>query len=97
MRYRQYLAALKTENHVLVLQVLHWADEIRDPQRELGAGRALIDAKQAHETGGRQGLQQGLRVSSCLGLWPGRGGLGVAGSRHRGLRARRSCRPSSPC
>ncbi|MEU5852635.1 Ku protein [Saccharopolyspora shandongensis] len=40
MRYRQYLAALKTENHVLALHVLHWADEIRDPQRELHGGAA---------------------------------------------------------
>ncbi|SDZ50709.1 DNA end-binding protein Ku [Saccharopolyspora shandongensis] len=89
MRNRQYLAALKAEKHVLALHVLHWADEVRDPHRELGASlpdrsgataqelgtavqlieamaidwqpldykdtyqetvRALIDAKQAHET-----------------------------------------------
>ncbi|MEV0052313.1 Ku protein [Saccharopolyspora shandongensis] len=89
MRNRQYLAALKAEKHVLALHVLHWADEVRDPHRELGGSlpdrsgstaqelgtavqlieamtidwqpldykdtyqvqvRALIDAKQAHET-----------------------------------------------
>ncbi|MGI8311823.1 hypothetical protein [Saccharopolyspora hattusasensis] len=37
MRGRQYLAALKAEKHVLAAHVLHWADEVRDPHRELGA------------------------------------------------------------
>ncbi|MFD5295095.1 Ku protein [Streptomyces mutabilis] len=35
MRNRQYLTALRAEDEVLVLQTLHWADEVRDPVREL--------------------------------------------------------------
>ncbi|MDT0611220.1 non-homologous end joining protein Ku [Streptomyces lancefieldiae] len=35
MRGRQYLTALRAEDRVLVLQTLHWADEVRDPVREL--------------------------------------------------------------
>ncbi|MFG2679590.1 Ku protein [Streptomyces sp. NPDC048392] len=35
MRNRQYLTALRAEDRVLVLQTLHWADEVRDPVEEL--------------------------------------------------------------
>lgn len=35
MRNKQYLTALRAEDKVLVLQTLHWADEVRDPGREL--------------------------------------------------------------
>jgi len=35
MRGRQYLTALRAEEQLLVLQTLHWADEVRDPGREL--------------------------------------------------------------
>jgi DNA end-binding protein Ku len=35
MRGRQYLTALRAEDRLLVLQTLHWADEVRDPGREL--------------------------------------------------------------
>ncbi|MFF5538103.1 Ku protein [Streptomyces cinerochromogenes] len=35
MRNKQYLTALRAENKVLVLQTLHWADEVRDPGQEL--------------------------------------------------------------
>ncbi|MGW2458068.1 non-homologous end joining protein Ku [Streptomyces sp. NPDC004457] len=35
MRNKQYLTALRAEDGVLVLQTLHWADEVRDPGREL--------------------------------------------------------------
>ncbi|MEW2512914.1 Ku protein [Streptomyces sp. NPDC046870] len=35
MRDKQYLTALRAEDDVLVLQTLHWADEVRDPGREL--------------------------------------------------------------
>lgn len=35
MRNRQYLTALRAEDDLLVLQTLHWADEVRDPGREL--------------------------------------------------------------
>ncbi|MDQ0577982.1 non-homologous end joining protein Ku [Streptomyces rishiriensis] len=43
MRNKQYLTALRAEEQVLVLQTLHWADEVRDPHQELPAlpsGRA---------------------------------------------------------
>lgn len=35
MRGREYLTALRAEDKVLVLQTLHWADEVRDPVKEL--------------------------------------------------------------
>ncbi|MEV5011466.1 Ku protein [Streptomyces sp. NPDC055692] len=35
MRNQQYLTALRAEGEVLVLQTLHWADEVRDPGQEL--------------------------------------------------------------
>ncbi|MEU6105371.1 Ku protein [Streptomyces flaveolus] len=35
MRNKQYLTALRAEDDVLVLQTLHWADEVRDPVKEL--------------------------------------------------------------
>lgn len=35
MRNKQYLTALRAEDEVLVLQTLHWADEVRDPGKEL--------------------------------------------------------------
>ncbi|MGH6657810.1 MAG: Ku protein [Actinocrinis sp.] len=57
MRGRQYLTAIKAEKQVLVLHTMHYADEIRDPvreipalpgevvvnERELGAARQLIE------------------------------------------------------
>ncbi|MFE0462866.1 Ku protein [Kitasatospora sp. NPDC058965] len=35
MRGKQYLAAVRVEGDVLVLQTMHYADEVRDPHREL--------------------------------------------------------------
>ncbi|MER7664047.1 Ku protein [Streptomyces sp. NPDC096193] len=35
MRNKQYLTALRAEDKILVLQTLHWADEVRDPGKEL--------------------------------------------------------------
>ncbi|CAM5434482.1 Non-homologous end joining protein Ku OS=Streptomyces tendae OX=1932 GN=ku PE=3 SV=1 [Streptomyces tendae] len=35
MRNRQYLTVLRAEDRVLLLQTLHWADEVRDPVEEL--------------------------------------------------------------
>lgn len=35
MRGKQYLTALRAEDKVMILQTLHWADEVRDPGREL--------------------------------------------------------------
>ncbi|WP_406486347.1 Ku protein [Streptomyces sp. NBC_01563] len=35
MRGKQYLTALRAEDTLLVLQTLHWADEVRDPGQEL--------------------------------------------------------------
>ncbi|MET7436278.1 non-homologous end joining protein Ku [Streptomyces sp. NPDC004082] len=35
MRNKQYLTALRAEDRVLVLQTLHWTDEVRDPAKEL--------------------------------------------------------------
>lgn len=35
MRAKQYLVAVRAQEDVLVLHTLHWADEVRDPEREL--------------------------------------------------------------
>ncbi|GAA2299323.1 Ku protein [Streptomyces kunmingensis] len=35
MRNHQYLVAVKAEDGLLTLHTLHWADEIRDPRREI--------------------------------------------------------------
>ncbi|MFF5807604.1 Ku protein [Streptomyces sp. NPDC012746] len=35
MRGREYLVALKSEEGILTLHTLHWADEIRDPHEEV--------------------------------------------------------------
>ncbi|MFF4351045.1 Ku protein [Streptomyces sp. NPDC001530] len=35
MRNREYLVALKAEAGILTLHTLHWADEIRDPHKEI--------------------------------------------------------------
>ncbi|MFH8974432.1 Ku protein [Streptomyces sp. NPDC017890] len=63
MRNRQYLAALRAEDEVLVLQTLHWADEVRDPVEELPelpSGRA---------DGGRE-LEMAMRLVDALsGSW----------------------------
>lgn len=37
MRSKQYLVALRPQDDVLLLQTLHWADEVRDPRAELPA------------------------------------------------------------
>lgn len=36
MRNREYLVAMKAEGNVVAVHTLHWADEVRDPQREIG-------------------------------------------------------------
>ncbi|WP_274555525.1 Ku protein [Streptomyces spiramyceticus] len=36
MRNHQYLVAVKAEAGLLTLHTLHWADEIRDPRKEIG-------------------------------------------------------------
>ncbi|MEU1889604.1 Ku protein [Streptomyces pristinaespiralis] len=35
MRNKEYLTALRAQDEVLVLHTMHWADEVRDPRREL--------------------------------------------------------------
>ncbi|GAA1523488.1 Ku protein [Streptomyces albidochromogenes] len=58
MRNRQYLVAVKAEGGLLTLHTLHWADEIRDPRKEIGAlpqdtevtGRELKMAEQLIDT-----------------------------------------------
>ncbi|MGW7030443.1 non-homologous end joining protein Ku [Streptomyces xanthophaeus] len=35
MRQHEYLVALKAENGLLTLHTLHWADELRDPKKEI--------------------------------------------------------------
>jgi DNA end-binding protein Ku len=58
MRGKQYLTAIKAENDVLVLHTMHYADEIRDPAKEIDAlpgavtvsSRELSAAQQLIET-----------------------------------------------
>ena len=58
MRGRQYLTAIKAEKQVLMLHTMHYADEIRDPVKEIDAlpeevavnARELSAAKQLIET-----------------------------------------------
>ncbi|WP_335755577.1 non-homologous end joining protein Ku [Streptomyces sp. Sge12] len=48
MRQHEYLVALKAENGLLTLHTLHWADEIRDPRKEIDnlPGKAKASAKE---------------------------------------------------
>ncbi|WP_327364969.1 Ku protein [Streptomyces sp. NBC_01296] len=48
MRQHEYLVALKAENGLLTLHTLHWADEIRDPEKEIDSlpGRAKASGKE---------------------------------------------------
>ncbi|AXK35017.1 Ku protein [Streptomyces armeniacus] len=58
MRSKQYLVALSAQEDLLVLHTLHWADEVRDPYRELPVlpedgettGRELDTARQLIDT-----------------------------------------------
>ncbi|MFF5370121.1 Ku protein [Streptomyces sp. NPDC013187] len=63
MRGKQYLTALRAEDKLLVLQTLHWADEVRDPGKELPelpSGRA----------GKGKELDMALQlVDSLSGVW----------------------------
>ncbi|SHH96547.1 non-homologous end joining protein Ku [Streptomyces sp. 3214.6] len=36
MRNHEYLVAVKAEGDVLAMHTMHWADEVRDPHREIG-------------------------------------------------------------
>ncbi|MEU3407542.1 Ku protein [Streptomyces sp. NPDC006670] len=48
MRQHEYLVALKAENGLLTLHTLHWADEIRDPKKEIDTlpGKAKASEKE---------------------------------------------------
>ncbi|MFG2416710.1 non-homologous end joining protein Ku [Streptomyces goshikiensis] len=48
MRQHEYLVALKAENGLLTLHTLHWADEIRDPEKEIDTlpGKAKASDKE---------------------------------------------------
>ncbi|MER7826994.1 Ku protein [Streptomyces sp. NPDC096097] len=48
MRQHEYLVALKAENGLLTLHTLHWADEIRDPKKEIDSlpGKAKASDKE---------------------------------------------------
>ncbi|WP_411103814.1 Ku protein [Streptomyces sp. cmx-4-9] len=48
MRQHEYLVALKAEDGLLTLHTLHWADEIRDPRKEIDSlpGRTKVSAKE---------------------------------------------------
>ncbi|MFG2991679.1 Ku protein [Streptomyces sp. NPDC048257] len=49
MRQHEYLVAVKAEDGILTLHTLHWANEIRDPRKEidnLPGGRAKATAKE---------------------------------------------------
>ncbi|MEU4356192.1 Ku protein [Streptomyces virginiae] len=48
MRQHEYLVALKAENGLLTLHILHWSDEIRDPKKEIDTlpGKAKASDKE---------------------------------------------------
>lgn len=48
MRNRQYLVAVKAEGDILALHTLHWADEVRDPRREVAdlPGKAEVSDRE---------------------------------------------------
>lgn len=48
MRQHEYLVAVKAENGILTLHTLHWADEIRDPKKEIDTlpGKAKASEKE---------------------------------------------------
>ncbi|WP_369780644.1 Ku protein [Streptomyces sp. R33] len=48
MRQHEYLVAVKAEDGILTLHTLHWADEIRDPKKEIGdlPGKAKASDKE---------------------------------------------------
>lgn len=48
MRQHEYLVALKAENGLLTLHTLHWADELRDPKKEIDnlPGKAKASEKE---------------------------------------------------
>jgi DNA end-binding protein Ku len=53
MRGRQYLSAVRADGDVLVLQTLFFADEIRDPHKEIGnlPGRGELSAQELRMAG----------------------------------------------
>lgn len=61
MRGRQYLTAIKAEKQVLVLHTMHYADEIRDPVKEIDAlpGEVAVNPR---ELGAAQQLIETLGV-----------------------------------
>ncbi|MFF2205919.1 hypothetical protein [Streptomyces sp. NPDC058145] len=67
MRGKQYLTALRAEDRLLVLQTLHWADEVRDPGKEL-------PQLPAHRTGKGKELTLAIQLVEALSApWePGR-------------------------
>ncbi|MFE4958792.1 Ku protein [Streptomyces sp. NPDC056653] len=46
MRNREYLVVVNTEGDVLALHTLHWADEVRDPHRQVELERAELGEKE---------------------------------------------------
>ncbi|MET7497043.1 Ku protein [Streptomyces sp900116325] len=53
MRGKEYLTALRAEDKLLVLQTLHWADEVRDPDEEL---------PELHSGRAGQGKERGMAI-----------------------------------
>ncbi|MFF4825090.1 Ku protein [Streptomyces sp. NPDC001312] len=100
MRNRQYLTALRAEGEVLVLQTLHWADEVRDPGQELpelpsgragqAAGHGAAAGRHPQRRLGpgplpRHVSGEGARAGQGQGRRPGdRHGAGAAGGDQRG-------------
>ncbi len=54
MRGRQYLTAIKAEKQVLVLHTMHYADEIRDPVKEIDALPEKVTASERELKAARQ-------------------------------------------
>ncbi|MDX3533111.1 Ku protein [Streptomyces sp. MB09-01] len=63
MRAREYLVALKSEDGILTLHTLHWADEIRDPREEVPD----LPAASGTKTGAKE-MKMAEQLISALGM-----------------------------
>ncbi|MFD9301521.1 hypothetical protein ACFWCB_02290 [Streptomyces sp. NPDC060048] len=76
VRQYEYLVAVEAENELLTCHTLHWADEIRDPRREIGSlpGRVKSSAKEVRMAEQRRGTK-GSGGAAKKRLGSGRGDL----------------------
>ena len=54
MRNREYLVAVRAADEVLVMHTLHWADEVRDPSREVASLPGRVEIRRQERETARQ-------------------------------------------